>query len=154
MQAWRISKQQYALDRIGTGAQMFGGRWNSIGVAAIYVGLTPAICSLEKLVHTSNILINDLVLVTVELPDDPQLYYTYQVSDLPADWDALPSSTSSVAIGDSFVAEGRYLGIQVPSAIMPESFNMVLNPNHPAFAQVTFNIERPFIFDTRLRNPE
>lgn len=82
MQAWRIAKERYALDRAGTGSQRTGGRWNSQGVAVIYAGLTPGVCALEKLVHTSDHLIADLVLVSIQLPDEESLYKKYLPSDL------------------------------------------------------------------------
>ena len=65
MQAWRIAKRAYALDRQGTGARQSGGRWNSPGVAAVHAGLTPEIAAMEKLVHTGDILPQDLVLAVI-----------------------------------------------------------------------------------------
>ena len=150
MQAWRIAKRTHALDRQGVGAQLSGGRWNSSGVAAIYAGLTPEIAAMEKLVHTGDIVPRDLVLALIELPDDPDLYYRYASQRLPVGWDALPSSAIAVAYGDKFLFETSYLGLIVPSAIMPEANNIVINPVHPAFANVTISIVRSFEFDSRL----
>lgn len=151
MQAWRIAKLAYALDRQGTGARLTGGRWNSPGVAAIYAGLTPEIAAMEKLVHTSDMLPQDLVLAMIELPSDEGLYRRCTVDDLPDGWDALPSSTAAIAIGDEFLLAATHLGLIVPSAVMPEAFNVVLNPNHPEFSAATISIVRPFEFDSRLR---
>ena len=151
MQSWRIAKRVFALDLVGTGARLTGGRWNSPGIAALYAGLTAEIAAMEKLVHTSDLLPRDLVLAVIEMPDDAELYRRYYVNELPEDWDALPSSTSAVEIGDQFLLEAKYLGIFVPSAIMPEATNVVLNPNHPAFSRVTISIVRPFEFDSRLK---
>jgi len=150
MQAWRIAKQAHALDRQGTGARLSGGRWNSPGIPAIYAGLSPEISAMEKLVHTGDMLPGDLVLSVIELPDDHRLYLRYSVEALPAGWDALPSSTAAMAIGDKFLFDGAHLGLVVPSAVMPEAFNVVLNPNHPAFSAVTITVVRVFEFDSRL----
>lgn len=151
MQVWRIAKERYALDRSGIGAFNTGGRWNSQGVAVIYAGVNPGVCALERLVHTSNHLVTDLVLVSIQLPDDDVLYKKYRPEDLPIDWDARPSSTVSMHFGDQFVLAQQYLAIILPSVIMPEEFNIIINPSHPAFAGVTFNMKRPFTFDGRLR---
>ena len=151
MHAWRIAKRQHALDRKGTGARLAGGRWNSPDVAAIYAGLTPEIAALEKLVHTGDILPADLVLVELKLPDDPELYQRYMLNDLPSGWDDLPSSAVTIQLGDKFLFDGVHLGLIVPSAVMPESNNIVLNPNHAAFSEVTMLISRSFEFDSRLR---
>lgn len=151
MQAWRIAKRQHALDRQGTGARLAGGRWNSPDVAAIYAGLTPEIAALEKLVHTGDRLPGDLVLVELTLPDDPALYQRYRPNDLPPGWDDLPGSAVATQLGDKFLSDGVHLGLIVPSAIMPESNNILLNPDHAAFSAVTMVISRPFEFDSRLR---
>ncbi|HXU94331.1 MAG TPA: RES family NAD+ phosphorylase [Gallionella sp.] len=151
MQAWRIAKRAYALDRQGTGARLTGGRWNSSGVAAVYAGLTPEIAAMEKLVHASDMLPRDLVLARFDLPADDRLYRRYTVEDLPDGWDALPSSTAAIAIGDAFLLAATHLGLIVPSAVMPEACNVVLNPNHPEFGVVAISIIRPFEFDSRLR---
>jgi RES domain-containing protein len=150
MQAWRIAKRAYALDLNGVGARLTGGRWNSPGVAAIYAGMTAEIAAMEKLVHTSDLLPQDLVLAVIELPDDANLYQRYFAKDLPDGWDALPSSASAILMGDKFLLDSKHLGLFVPSAIMPEATNVVLNPNHLAFASVTISIVRPFEFDSRL----
>ena len=151
MQAWRIAKRQHALDRQGTGARLAGGRWNSPDVAAIYAGLTPEIAALEKLVHIGDSLPADLVLVELELPDDQKLYQYYMLNDLPPGWDDLPSSTVATQLGDRFLFDGVHLGLIIPSSVMPESNNIVLNPNHAAFSGVTMVILRSFEFDSRLR---
>lgn len=151
MQAWRIAKRQFAVDRMGSGARIAGGRWNSPGVAVIYAGMTPEISAMEKLAHTGETLPADLVLVGIELPSETALYRHYGVDEVPPGWDALPGSVAAVDFGDAFASAGVYLGILVPSVIMPDSCNIVLNPNHPAFANVVMTVIRPFEFDSRLR---
>jgi RES domain-containing protein len=150
MLAWRIAKRAYALDRQGTGARLSGGRWNSPGMAALYAGLTPEIAAMEKLVHTGDIMPPDLVLARFELPDDEALYLRYDVADLPKGWDALPSSTAAIALGDQFLLGVSHLGLVLPSAVMPEAFNILINPNYPAFAAVKIHLVRAFEFDSRL----
>lgn len=150
MQAWRIAKKQFALERQGAGARLAGGRWNTRGIAVIYGGMTPAIAAMEKLVHTGDMLPADLLLVRLDLPDKQRLYRNYEPGDLPKGWNALPGSTAAAEFGDAFVKAGDFLGIIVPSAVMPESANIVLNPDHAAFVQVEMTVIRPFEFDSRL----
>jgi RES domain-containing protein len=113
--------------------------------------MTPEITAMEKLVHTGHILPADLVLVRLDLPEESSLYEHRVLANLPQGWDALPGSTSAVDIGNAFVSVGVYLGMIVPSSVMPEARNIVLNPNHPEFANVGMTIIRPFEFDSRLR---
>lgn len=146
---WRIARRVHALDRLGIGARETGGRWNHPGVSVIYAGCTIAIAAFERFVHVSGLTPPDLVLVRIDLPDR----YTAEkpaITDLPYDWDAIPPSQASMDYGSGWVRENRSLILFVPSAILREETNAVLNPNHSEFAGVRMAIERPFSFDPRL----
>lgn len=149
MRAWRIAKEAYALDRSGAGGLHEGGRWHETGVPVIYAGLSAEICAMEKLVHTGPILPVDLVLVALAFPDAPDLYEEADVAALPG-WNVLPPGGASVEFGTAFLRSGRALGLIVPSAVMAEARNVILNPLHRRFADVELAIERPFSFDARL----
>lgn len=151
MRAWRIAKKRHALDRSGMGAALKGGRWNSANVPAIYAGLTPEIAAFEKLVHAGSILPADLVVVRIDLPDEEALYERPRQEDLLKGWSDLPSSPAAAAYGDGFLVKGERLGLIVPSAVIPEASNIVINPIHPGMAHVTMEIVRGFTFDPRLR---
>lgn len=150
MQAWRIAKRRYALDRTGAGAAIKGGRWNSANVAAIYAGLTVEIAAFEKLVHMGTVLPLDLVVVRLDLPDAAALYEAPRLEHLPGGWSDLPSSPAAAAFGDAFLARGDRLGLIVPSAIIPEASNVLINPGHARMVDVTIEIIRDFMFDPRL----
>jgi RES domain-containing protein len=149
---WRIARQPYALDRLGIGARDSGGRWNSIGTAVIYAGRSVAIAALESFVHVSGVVPPDLVLVRVEVPGDSSSE-TPALAGLPRDWNAVPPGPGSMQFGTRWAAENRSLVLYVPSAIVREEINAVLNPNHPEFVGVKTRIERPFHYDARLYAP-
>lgn len=151
MQAWRIAKREFALDRTGIGGLHAGGRWHAQGVPVIYAGLSIELCALEKLAHTGQVLPNDLVLVTLSLPEGPDLYEIVDVDALPG-WDALMPGSASANYGADFLRSGRALALEVPSVIVPEARNLVLNPLHPRFVDVTMSVLRSFLFDQRLRS--
>lgn len=151
MQAWRIAKHRFALDRAGTGGLMAAGRWNQLGQPVIYAGLTVEIAVLEKLVHTGTTVPVDLVMVDIGLPDEPKLYEKPDIKDLPAGWYLVPSNDESANYGAEFLRSGRALGLIVPSTIVPEASNLVINPMHPRFADVTMRVSRKFEFDGRLK---
>jgi RES domain-containing protein len=151
MRAWRIASSRHALDRLGTGAAIKGGRWNSANVHAIYAGLTPEIAALEKLVHTGSILPSNLVFVRIELPDDEDLYERPGLGDLPQGWSGTPAPPAAADYGDAFLVQGERLGLIVPSVVVPEAANIVINPRHPGMAEVTLEVIREFTFDRRLR---
>ena len=151
MIVWRITKAKYALDRIGVGAMKVGGRWNSIDVPIIYAGTNVEIAALEKLVHISDELPDDLVLTSISLPDDANLYREIPLSTLPKGWSEMPSSTDAQQFGNDFIVAGQYLGIIVPSAVIPEGRNMLINPNHPQFKRAEYTVVRDFKYDVRLK---
>lgn len=149
---WRIARRPYALDRLGTGARQDGGRWNSPGIAVIYAGRSVATAALETFVHLADVVPRDLVLVRIDLPakssvEEPAL------TALPADWDAVPIAPASMQFGTRWVQEGRSLVLYVPSALMREESNAVLNPSHPEFRDVRMEIERDFDYDARMFLP-
>lgn len=151
MRVWRIAKHAHALDRAGLGGLVGGGRWHAQGVPVIYAGLSVEICALEKLVHTGSVLPADLVLVSLVLPGAEGLYEALSAQSLPKGWDATPPGPASIVVGTDFLRSQRALGLIVPSSIVPEARNMIINPLHPRFAEVAMVIERPFVFDDRLR---
>lgn len=150
MRAWRIARTKYALDRSGAGGLADGGRWHAQGAPVVYAGLSVEICAMEKLAHTGHILPVDLMLVALSLPADDSLYETADVDNL-SGWAATPPGAISVEFGAIFLRSARALGLIVPSAVVPEAKNLVLNPLHPRFVDVEFTVTRPFIFDQRLR---
>jgi len=146
---WRIARRPQALDRLGIGARDGGGRWNLPGTAVIYTGATITIAALEKLVHIAGVVPADLVLVRVELPD------TYSserlaLADLPVDWNAIRPGPGSMGFGTRWARENRSLVLYVPSVVIPEDLNGVINPNHPEFDRVNMTIERAFHYDPRI----
>ena len=149
MRLWRIAHRKYALDRHCSGAAMYGGRWNPIGLPALYCGGTIAITSLEKLVHLGTTPWPPLVLVAVDLPDASAVYAP-DTEVLPDGWDALPLSTTAQSFGGDWLRRGDTLTMKIPSVIVPEEANFVINPLHPDYPQVQLTALRPFSFDRRL----
>ena len=146
---WRIARRPYALDRTGVGARDSGGRWNSVGTAVIYAGRTITIAALERLVHIAGVVPPDLVLVRVALPA------TYSserpaLSSLPSGWNAVRPGPGTMEFGTRWAQQKRSLVLYVPSAIIPEESNGVLNPGHPEFSGVRMTIERDFHYDPRI----
>jgi len=142
MIAWRISRAPFA-DLTGTGARLYGGRWNSPGRAMIYAAETAALAVLEVRVHldlTPDLLPDDYVLTAIECGD-------LAVETLAA----LPGEPQ--AFGDAWLTQARTPILRVPSFIVPESSNLLLNPAHPDATALAIASTRPFRFDERLWLP-
>jgi RES domain-containing protein len=144
---YRITRRPYA-DLSGTGARLYGGRWNSEGKPMVYLTSSRSLAMLEALVHLS--LTNvpyDFCIMTVETPDD---ILEVPVNTLAPHWDEYPEPNNLKVIGNNFLAEKKHLLLKVPSAIVKEEYNYLLNPLHPDAGQVKILSIDPFVFDQRL----
>jgi len=139
-----------ALD--GEGARLNGGRWNSEGVPVVYAAASLSLAVLEYLVHVEPALIpEDLVAMELELPDDPALGAIVDPALFPpGDWRTYPAPEWQAELGDLWVEDGTFLWLAVPSAIVPEEHNVLVNPRHQRMADVRTVTTRPFRFDRRL----
>ncbi|MQR01106.1 RES family NAD+ phosphorylase [Glaciimonas soli] len=150
MKLWRITNRKWALDKLCNGARRDGGRWNPIGYPAMYAGTTIEICALEKFVHLAGAIYPPLVLVSVEVPDDKKLSIQPTLASLPKDWSDLPTPASAQEFGRQWLASTNQLVMFLPSAIIPEATNAIINPSHPAYQDVKLTVLREFSFDGRM----
>lgn len=147
---WRIIKAKHRSTAFsGLGARSFGGRWNSPGVAMVYLAESRALAALELLVH---LMAADLpsryVFIPVEVPDI--LVEPLDAKRLLKDWRATPAPTRLREMGDAWLAGGSSAVLQVPSAVVPREFNFLLNPAHADSAKLVIGDSEPFDFDLRL----
>jgi RES domain-containing protein len=149
MRVWRISRRIYPpLD--GEGARLFGGRWNSRGSPVVYTAGSLALAVLEVLVHTDRDLIpNDLHAFEIEIPDawTPRIV---SLDELPAGWDAHDELELCQRFGDAWIHTAAEAVLAVPSAIVPEELNYLINVRHPDAEEVRVVSSRPFTFNPRL----
>lgn len=149
MVLFRIVKCIYAEDISGTGASLYGGRWNSEGKVALYMASSRSLAVLEVLVHLPPLMIPDgYCLAEIEVPDTSIFHLS--INDLPADWKTIAQPTSLREIGDKFLINQDYLLMKIPSAIVPAEHNYLLNPSHKDFKKVKVLKTEPFDFDERL----
>lgn len=169
MRCYRICDARYrALD--GEGARRYGGRWNRHGRAVIYSSSSRALAVLELLAQVERAdLVRSLLLLTVEMPDDvaiEELLVRSKVEGrrsnsesrrskvegriLPRGWDSYPAPAACQKLGDDWLERAESLVLAVPSAIVPEERNYLINPAHPGFAGVREVGAREFRFDKRL----
>jgi RES domain-containing protein len=122
---WRISNH---LSLTGDGALRTSGRWHTRGRRVVYCAQSPAAALLEILVHFE-IDIQDLPvryrLLKIEAPDDVQVE-NVAVDGLPTGWPERTEVTRG--LGDGWISKGSRALLSVPSAIVPETFNVLLNP--------------------------
>lgn len=152
MELYRITQQEFAEDLSGNGAKLFGGRWNSEGFFALYTSSSRSLALLETLAHTPAKMLEVKVyhLITLAVPDN-LVTQKVAVKNLQNGWDAPDTRPFTKKIGDAFLTEKKYLMMQVPSVMMPEEMNYVINPMHTDMKQVKLVNKRRIDFDKRVR---
>ena len=148
MIVYRISKQQYINDLSGFGAANFPGRWNSKGVYVLYTAATPSLALLESVVHMDKIVQSEYSMARIFIPDDS--FVLLQESSLPEGWAAFPPPEGLKKFGDNFIRGQKALALKLPSSIMPEDYNLLINPAHPEFKNVKIESVRDITIDDRL----
>lgn len=150
MRVWRICRSRYASEAFsGIGARRFGGRWNSPGVPMIYTSSSLALAAIELFVHLEPAQQpDDLVAIAATLPESepaPRL----PPDQLPAHWWSDDFEPLRV-LGDGWITGKTSLAIEVPSAPLRMEWNILINPLHPAIAQLVIDPPQPFHFDARM----
>jgi len=152
MELYRIAQERYAEDLSGNGARLFGGRWNSEGQLTLYSSSTRTLALLETLAHTPAKLlqVKTYLLITLSIPDTAVIQ-TLETKKLPHGWDYVEISSFTQKTGDQFLLAKQNLALAVPSVLMPEEINYILNPLHVDFKKVKIIGKRRIHFDKRIQ---
>lgn len=152
---WRIAKHTKdfrADDLSGAGAASAGGRWNGVGVPAVYAGSTIALCTLETLAHLGDdIACRNRFLVAIGIP--LSLWEAREVvmpQELPVTWVSEPAGMDTINFGNEWLKRCGALVLMVPSVIVHEEFNVLINPRHKDADKLQSRVIRPYIYDPRL----
>ena len=133
----------------GFGSALYGQRWNSKGVYVVYAASSMALAQLEQLMHISRTLAPaDVVSVSAVVPDDAIV--TIDIAALPPNWRREPPPLELGAIGDRWIREARSLALRVPSAVVPDDWNLLVDPQHPRFREITVASPERVVLDPRL----
>lgn len=149
MLVWRIARQIYdPLD--GEGPRRLGGRWNSPGRAVVYTASHLSLAIVEVLVHTDPDLVpDDLIAFQIAIPDAATIA-RIAPDDLPAHWADIPKHPACLELGNAWLERSEHAVLAVPSAVVPEELNYLINPAHPDASGLRVIQSRPFGFDSRL----
>lgn len=152
MIVYRIERAKYLRTTLsGIGSSMTKGyRSNSLNTKLVYTAESRALATLEVSVHLdlSEDLPIDRHYVEIEIPDDI-LMQEVEIDDLPKGWDSKPPSLITQIIGDDFVEQSASAVLRVPSSIVPQESNYLINPNHPDSKRIIVKKTSPMIFDPR-----
>lgn len=152
---WRIAKHtpEYAADDLGGGgAKRVGGRWNRKGTAVLYTSESIALATLESLAHEPAALsLRNAFLVRLCVPASVwRKREEISAGTLPISWCAEPAGSTTLDLGEAWLASVRSALLAVPSVIVPEESNILINPIHPDAKRIRADIMRQYIYDPRL----
>ena len=148
MIVYRITNSHYKDDISGTGAKFRGARWNMPGTSMLYTAENISLSALEILVHIGfNNIKNFYHLLAIFIPDDT-IIKEINTDKLKPGWYEDEDYTSFM--GTEFIKTNNSLVLKVPSAIIAEEHNFLVNPNHQDFKKIKIKKSKPFTFDERL----
>ncbi len=148
MIVYRLATGIHKDDLSGTGSKLFGGRWNSPGIPALYTAENISLAVLEILVRADKYTVPlTYSLLKISVPDTATLV-TVQETKLKRLWEDDLSYTQWM--GDEMLKANDALILKVPSAIVPEENNYILNTRHSDFKKIKIVNTAGFDFDKRL----
>ncbi len=153
---WRIASDTPAYgsdDLSGKGAEITGGRWNKKGTPLLYTSGSIALACLETVVHlggTSPLPLNRY-LIKIEITDEMWKERVIFDDSNNVGWDALPEGLVSINWGTDWADSLSSLLAQVPSIVVHEEFNILVNPKHPTAPKLVATKLRGWNYDPRIR---
>ena len=151
---YRLTLERYADSAFsGEGPRRVGSRWTPPGYPAVYTASSIALAVLEILVHTDASVMPTHRVIRVTVPDTVNTT-VIDPAELPDDWRQTPAPPALRTIGKTWLDAGETAILEVPSAIVPQESNYVLNPLHADFKRLSIGKADPFALDTRLLDRE
>ena len=149
MIVYRLAAKEYIEDLSGTGAKLFGGRWNPVGNACIYTSSHCSLALLEKFVHANHKEnMQRIALLKLEIPDDNSRIFHTDAKLLKSAWAEDIAYTQW--IGEQVLSDAAVIAFSVPSAIVPGERNYILNPRSKEFNKIKIASISDFETDFRL----
>lgn len=150
MQAFRIAKTRHIRDLSGIGAMLSGGRWNRKNIPVVYAAENRSLATVEFLVHVPlSIVPANLSIACLEIPDDIVVEQIL-IPDLPKNWRDYPAPPDLARLGYEWAIKKRSLLLRVPSVVVVDEFNILINPRHPEIHRVTISSIERYSIDSRL----
>ncbi|MBK7763134.1 MAG: RES family NAD+ phosphorylase [Bacteroidetes bacterium] len=145
---YRLANTKFKDDLHGEGAKLFGGRWNSPGEAMLYATEHISLAVLEILVNkrTSDLHKASFSLLELSIPDKE--IQTLLAKDLKKNW--VEDIEYTQYIGDHFLQDEKVWILKVPSAVIEEEHNFIINPNHKGYKKLSILHEKVYSIDHRL----
>lgn len=149
MIVYRLSNTNYATDLTGEGARLNGGRWNYAGTPCLYTAESRALAVLEFSVNVNLArMLRHLSMVEIEIPEH---ILALTVPQLPGNWKEVPAPSNTKDFGTNLLVAGTHPVIKIPSTVIPEEYNYLVNPNHPLSRDCRVLAIKDFVYDVRIK---
>jgi len=136
MRVFRIAKKIYLDDLSGMGAKIYGGRWNKVGLPLVYTSDHLSLAVLEMLANQIRSLVDHTYgFIELDIPDT-LISKEIQDSDLIKSWRQSHYEEQTVSIGTNWLLSRDSVGMRVPSAVLAQENNILLNPTHADFRKI------------------
>jgi len=147
MEVYRIVLERFSDQLYAPG---LSGRWNYDNEFVIYAASSRSLAAMENMVHKmgQGVLGTNFTIMVLDIPDSLSIT-KITTPDLPVGWKLESSYADTQPIGSSWYQTGETLLLQVPSAVVPNEYNFVLNARHPNFPQIKIEYNEPFEYDYR-----
>jgi RES domain-containing protein len=150
MLLYRIGRTKYARDLTGEGARLNGGRWNHEDTPCIYTAESRALSLLEFSAHASlDSIPRALSFTTLRVPEGSIKEIT--IDELPGNWKDWPHPKQTRDFGTKLLNENKYLILKIPSAIIPDEFNYIINTFNNRMKDVKIVDVQDYVYDVRLK---
>lgn len=148
MIVWRLCREEYA-DLSGIGASFYGGRWNSPGRPVIYTASNLALAFVEIIPGLrKGVFPKGFVSLNIHIENSVSKK-EINLSDFPHEEGEKKVNSWFTEEGDKWIDEKKELLLIVPSVIIPEEKNILINPHHPELLSVKIKEIKPFTVDPR-----
>jgi len=129
---------------------LHGGRWNRKDIPVVYASENRSLATLEFWVHVPlSILPSNLSIACLDISDDI-VVEQISIADLPKNWRDYPAPPELADLGSEWAMAMRSLLLRVPSVVVPDEFNALINPKHPDMNRVVISSVESYMFDRRL----
>lgn len=147
---WRIVDAAYADDVFsGEGARLHPARWHLPGHRVVYTAGSLSLATLELIVNTPRArLLANYVVASCTFPQ--VVVDELDESRLGPDWRDYPPTRATQQLGVDWLLSRSSAVLSVPSAVIPNERNYLVNPEHEHFRSIDCSISRPFDIDLRL----
>lgn len=148
MLVFRITLTKYADRLIASGR---AARWNPNDVEMIYAASSRSLACLENVVHRDKLGLSVIFsILTIDCPHHIKIKNIH-LKDLPANWIDFDQMIITQTIGEKWIRENETAILCVPSSIVSEEVNYLINPKHPDFKDIKIVKRQPFVFDSRIK---